>query len=408
MTTEYKFVQKYIRGKIHVAYFRFGKLEKMKKKTAIINMFVISFLLVGCSTPIDTTPSHTRELAPDQADDVGGSFLESSDIRTMAQQICSELLGLPEIAESSGKARIATDKIKNSTRYIIDTDILLRRLRLELSKYSQGKIRFFVQGGNQVTRTRIIKERNQTQLEPLLTKMARYLASSDVISKATEPVRISINPVANTNLYNMNANSFISLLRSKIKKIAGDKVLFAQPNSGAKVDYTLTGEFIARSIKREGIANTVEDLKWAQENPEKWQNNDLNSQSNTVQGVQVNLNTSNVNRVKVGPNTVYGTIDPALWESPNVTKVFNVMLVDAESIAVLEKTITIEEQIKSGQENAGYILTGEIGALSKAGQGQRSDYVLVSIYLVDPISNEIIWEYGYEVKRETKRSVLYR
>ena len=382
--------------------------KQMKKKSMIINMLVISFFLVGCSTPIDTTPSHTRELSPDQADDVGGSFLESSDIRTMAQQICSELLSLPEIAESSGKARIATDKIKNSTRYIIDTDILLRRLRLELSKYSQGKIRFFAQGGNQATRTRIIKERNQTQLEPLLTKTAQYLVSSDVISKATEPVRISINPVANTNLYNMNANSFISLLRSKIKKIAGDKVLFAQPNSGARVDYTLTGEFIARSIKREGIANTVEDLKWAQENPEKWQNNNLNSQSNTVRGVQVNLNTSNVNRVKVGPNTVYGTIDPALWESPNVTKVFNVMLVDAESITVLEKAIVIEKQIKSGQENAEYILTGEIGALSKAGQGQRSDYVLVSIYLVDPISNEIIWEYGYEVKRETKRSVLYR
>ena len=77
-------------------------------------------------------------------------------------------------------------------------------------------------------------------------------------------------------------------------------------------------------------------------------------------------------------------------------------------MAAFEKVVNLEKQIKSGQENANYILTGEIGSLSKAGVGQRSDYVLVSLYLIDPESNEMLWEYGYEVKRVTNRSVLYR
>jgi len=369
---------------------------------------VALIVLSGCDTPVSTAPSHTKVLAPDQDDQIGGSFIESSDIRTMAQQLCTELLTLPEISESGDTVRIATESIKNSTRHMIDTNLLLRRLRLELNRYSQGQVRFFAQGSGQRTRTRILKEREQADVEKVIEEAARYIASSDVLQNSEKPVRVAVRPVANTNLFNMNADSFASLLRVKIKEYAGGKVVFAKPGSDAKVDYTLTGEFFAESIKREGIANTVEDLKWAQENPDKWHDSNSNSQDNTVYGTQINLDGSVRRRIKVGPNITYKLIDPALWNSPNVTKTFNVMLVDNEDMAVLEKVINLEERIKSGQEHANYILTGDISSLSKASAGQRSDYVLVGFYLIDPVSNELLWEYGYEVKRVTSRSVLYR
>lgn len=362
----------------------------------------------GCSTPVDTTPSHTRTLLPDQDDDVGGSFLESSDIRTMANQLCTELLTLPEVSGRPDTVRVATERIKNSTRYIVDTDVLLRRLRLELNKYSQGKLRFFAQDAGQITRTRVLVERQQSQVHDAIDSMAESIAASKLIQDSEAPVTLAVQPVANTNLFNMNADSFAALLRTKIKERAGDKVLFTKPGSTAPVDYTLTGEFFAESIQREGVANTVEDLKWAQENPDKFHETDNGTADNTVYGNQINVDGSFRRRVKIGPNLTYKLIDPSLWNSPNVTKTFNVMLVDKDEMAVFEKTVNLEEQIKSGQETADYILTGDITALSKAVAGERSDYVLVTIYLIHPASNEMLWEYGYEVKRVTSRSVLYR
>ena len=391
----------------------FNKLLLLKiaikvKMLVVVCIVGSSVMLSGCATPVDTTPSHTQVLNPDEDDQVGGSFIDSSDIRTIAQQMCTELLTLPEVIESPDTVRIATERIKNSTRYMIDTNLLLRRIRLEMNKYSQGKLRFFAQTGGQTTRSRILSERDQTDARKAIEEIARFIVSSDIIQNSDKPVRIAVQPVANTNLFNMNADSFASLLRTKIKEYAGAKVLFARSGSDVQVDYTLTGEFFVESIKREGVANTVEDLKWAQENPDKWYDDGLRSGDSTVYGNQINLDGSIRRRIKIGPNITYKLIDSSLWSSPNVTKMFNVMLVNNEDMAVLEKVINLEKQIKSGQERANYILTGDIGSLSKAGVGQRSDYVLVSLYLIDPVSNEILWEYGYEVKRVTTRSVLYR
>lgn len=378
------------------------------KHLTYLFLIAISVSLAGCATPFDTTPSHTKVLLPDQDDQMGGSFLESSDIRTMANQVCAELLTLPEISESPDTVRIATERITNSTRYMVDSNLLLRRMRLELNKYSQGKVRFFAQGSGQITRTRLLREREQTNVQTAIDEVARFIALSDILQNSERPVLIAVKPVANTNTFNMNADSFASLLRTKIKEHAGAKVLFARPGSDAQVDYTLTGEFFVQSLTREGVANTLEDLKWAQENPDKWHADDIKSQDNTVYGTQINLDGSLRRRVKIGPNYVYKLIDPSLWTSPNLTKRFNVMLVNNEDMTVLEKVVTLEDQIKSGQEHADYILTGDISSLSKASAGLRSDYVLVSFYLIDPVSNEMLWEYGYEVKRVTSRSVLYR
>lgn len=379
-----------------------------RKKFVVAIWFSGLLIFSGCATPVDTTPSHTKVLLPDQDDQIGGSFLESSDIRTMANQICTKLLTLSEISESPDTVYIATERIKNSTRYMVDTNLLLRRIRLELNEYSQGKLRFFAQGSGQIARSRILREREQTNVKKAIDEVARFIASSDILQDSETPVRVAVRPVANTNLFNMNADSFASLLRTKIKEHAGAKVLFTRPGSDAEVDYTLTGEFFVQSLTREGVANTVEDLKWAQENPDKWHEDDIKSQDSTVYGTQINLDGSLRRRVKIGPNFVYKMIDPSLWKKPNLTKRFNVMLVNNEDMAVLEKVVNLEEQIKSGQERANYILTGDISSLSKASTGLRSDYVLVGFYLIDPVSNEMLWEYGYEVKRVTSRSVLYR
>jgi len=374
-----------------------------------IDLILLGIVLAfgGCATPVDTRPSHSETLLPDQDDNMGGSFLESSDIRTMANAMCTQLLSLPEVDAADEAIRIATDKIRNSTRYMIDSDILLRRLRLELNNYSQGRIRFFAQRIGQNTRQRIIEERGQTDVKALIDEVADYIAASDVIQKADEPVLVAVEPVTNTNLVNINGDSFVSMLRASLKEKAGSKVMFTRPGSTTVAPYTLTGEFFAQSMRLEGTANMARDLQDAQENPERWYDSNSTSQSNTVYGNQVNLDRDRRTN-RIGPNTTYGAINPSLMNNPNVTKTFTAMLINQDDIAVVEKTVDLDKQIKSGQETAKYVLSGEIKSLSKGGGGERSDYILVSFILIDPGTNEILWEYGYEVKKRTTRSVLYK
>ena len=40
--------------------------------------------------------------------------------------------------------------------------------------------------------------------------------------------------------------------------------------------------------------------------------------------------------------------------------------------------------------------------------GLASDYVMVSVQLIDPESNRIIWEDVYEVKRLERGNIVYR
>jgi hypothetical protein len=96
--------------------------------------------------------------------------------------------------------------------------------------------------------------------------------------------------------------------------------------------------------------------------------------------------------------------------NPNENIYFNIWLVDAISgEIIMERNLQSSSRITSGVERAAYILTGELRGLSAAGSGgDRSDYILMTFQLVDPASNEILWEDIFETKRESSTSVLYR
>lgn len=55
-----------------------------------------------------------------------------------------------------------------------------------------------------------------------------------------------------------------------------------------------------------------------------------------------------------------------------------------------------------------FYLTGELMGLSKANQGNRSDYISMSFQLIDAETSEIIWENEYEVKRVGTSGVVYQ
>jgi hypothetical protein len=360
-------------------------------------------LIVGCATPQVQNMSHTEILQPDEEDDLGGTFLESGDIRTIATKMTGELLSIDEIAMSPSTIYIAISPIRNSSRFIIDKDIIMKRLRIELNRVAAGKIRFVSQRLGQDTRRQILQEQDEELWDEIIDKAAEHIVKSHVIAQSRVTPTIAVIPVRNTNIAGLNADSFTSLIRARIAEESGGKVHFLAREKNGKVieemldevdlkamgllksrrmkelygaDYFLSGEFIGQSMTEEGMTEKVEYKETTiHDNPIVVEREMKKSQ-----------------------------------QKPNVAKYLNVMLIDAETGEVpVEKLVKVERKLKSGLGRVNYIITGELSGLSKAtAGGTRSDYLIMSFQLIDPVTNMMIWEDAYETKKKSSASVLYR
>jgi PBP1b-binding outer membrane lipoprotein LpoB len=110
----------------------------MKKRFLL---FLFPLFLIGCAT-MSTETSHTRSILPDEDDNLGGSGIESTDIRTVARKMAVSILEVPEIAKAQKAPKIALLPVKNSTRFLIDRDMFTKKIRIQLNENAQGKVRF--------------------------------------------------------------------------------------------------------------------------------------------------------------------------------------------------------------------------------------------------------------------------
>lgn len=109
------------------------------KKIVLFTMLCI--LSSACATSRYSS-SHSTTILPDADDGLGGTGIEAIDIRTVARKMAVSILDIPEIMNASGIPRIALLPVKNSTRFIINKDIFIKKIRLELNKHATGKVRF--------------------------------------------------------------------------------------------------------------------------------------------------------------------------------------------------------------------------------------------------------------------------
>jgi len=105
-------------------------------------LFLVCTVLLffpGCATaPV----SHSQVIMPDDDDGLGGTGIDSEDVRTASRKMAISILEVPEIMKAQGVPRIALLPVKNSTRFIINKDILTQKIRIELNKNAAGKVRF--------------------------------------------------------------------------------------------------------------------------------------------------------------------------------------------------------------------------------------------------------------------------
>jgi penicillin-binding protein activator len=100
--------------------------------------------IAGCASEGVQNPNGVpvTELRPDERGFVAGTGVESQDLVVVTDKMARSILGIPQIANAQGTPCIVLDPVKNETRFPINKDIFLTRIRVQLNSKAAGKVSF--------------------------------------------------------------------------------------------------------------------------------------------------------------------------------------------------------------------------------------------------------------------------
>lgn len=101
-------------------------------------------LVAGCASTGVKNPSGVpvTVMKPDEQGFVAGTGIESQDLVAVTDKMARSILGIPQIANAQGTPRIVLDPVKNETRFPINKEIFLTRIRAQLNSKAMGKVLF--------------------------------------------------------------------------------------------------------------------------------------------------------------------------------------------------------------------------------------------------------------------------
>jgi PBP1b-binding outer membrane lipoprotein LpoB len=109
-------------------------------------MSLSALLLVasGCASSGVRNPrgKGVTVLKPDEAGFVGGTGVEAQDLVQVTDKMARSILDTPQIRNASGTPRVMLDPVVNETRFAVNKDIFLTRIRAELNRNARGKVIF--------------------------------------------------------------------------------------------------------------------------------------------------------------------------------------------------------------------------------------------------------------------------
>jgi penicillin-binding protein activator len=111
--------------------------------STVLGVAAIS-LSVGCATHGVYNPSGVpvTEMQADERGFVTGTGVESQDLVAVADKMARSILGIPEIANATTVPRVVLEPVVNDTRFPINKDIFLTRIRGQLNIQARNKVRF--------------------------------------------------------------------------------------------------------------------------------------------------------------------------------------------------------------------------------------------------------------------------
>jgi len=106
------------------------------KFLAVMALVVLTAgFLAGCG-------QQSAYVNPDEEDKLGGTGIDSQDVRTVAQEMSRDLLGSAAIAGATQKPIIALLPTRNETRFRVDTDIITYQMRDNLIEFAGDRATF--------------------------------------------------------------------------------------------------------------------------------------------------------------------------------------------------------------------------------------------------------------------------
>ena len=120
------------------------KLSLARFCSATLTLSAAALLSAGCASSGVKNPSGAgvTEMRPDERGFVAGTGIESQDIVSVTEKMARSILNTPQIANAQGTPCVVLDPIKNETRFPINKDIFLTRIRTELNHKATGKVSF--------------------------------------------------------------------------------------------------------------------------------------------------------------------------------------------------------------------------------------------------------------------------
>jgi PBP1b-binding outer membrane lipoprotein LpoB len=112
--------------------------------TKIVLPITAVALLAGCASSGVKNPSGVpvTRMNADEQGFVAGTGVESQDLVAVTEKMSKSILGIQQIAGATTPPIIVLDPVENKTRFPINKDIFLTRIRSELNKKSMGKVTF--------------------------------------------------------------------------------------------------------------------------------------------------------------------------------------------------------------------------------------------------------------------------
>jgi len=116
----------------------------MRTITHGCGMLRLSLWMTGCASSGVKNPSGVpvTRLNPDEQGFVAGTGIESQDLVAVADKMARSILAIPQIAQAATPPVVVLDPVENKTRFPINKDIFLTRIRAQLNSRAQGRVIF--------------------------------------------------------------------------------------------------------------------------------------------------------------------------------------------------------------------------------------------------------------------------
>lgn len=103
-------------------------------KSVCLSLALAVAALTACSTP-------TQRVDPDQDDAIGGTGIDSADLRATADKMSRSILGMDRVF-AHGTPYVVVQSPENRTRFQIDSSIFVQKIITLMTQNSQGRIQF--------------------------------------------------------------------------------------------------------------------------------------------------------------------------------------------------------------------------------------------------------------------------